>query len=62
MATYKTIKQYQVRFWIGSEYSRPVGNKSRLLPSRKAATRIVRRLRRAGVEAFAVSLKIAVPV
>jgi hypothetical protein len=62
MATYKTRKQYQVRFWIGSEYSRPVGSKSRLIATRKAAQRIVRRLRRAGVEAFAVSLKIAEPV
>lgn len=49
---------YQVRFYVGNQYSKPVGTKYSLKDYRKAG-KIVKRLKKSGVEAFAVKLKIS---
>ena len=49
---------YQVRMWQGSEYSRHVGYKMRLL-DRATALRIVKRLKRSGFDAYAAPIKVA---
>lgn len=53
MATkFKTVKRYSVRYEVGAGYSsRNVGYKSRLL-ERAQAQRVVRRLRKSGVDAY----------
>ena len=55
----KTRKMYQVRYYRNSiAYSDMVGFKGRLVDY-STARKIVRRLRRVGVEAFHASFKIA---
>jgi hypothetical protein len=53
-----TRTMYQVRTFNGSEYSRPVGFKTRLV-ERTQAQRIVKRLKRAGLAAYAAQIKVA---
>ena len=54
----KTIKLYNVRFYRDMEFSKTVGFKGRLL-ERSQALRVVKRLKRRGVEAFAAPMKVA---
>jgi len=46
----KTINLYEVRYYTGSGYSQNLSRKSRILPYRKAQA-VVRRLKKAGVDA-----------
>ena len=54
----KTISMYQVRFYTGNQYSKPVGTKS-VLKNYGQARKIVKRLKKSGIEAFASKLKIS---
>jgi hypothetical protein len=52
----KTITRYEIRKFTGSEYSKPMSSKLR---ERKAATKLVKKLKKLGHDAFAVPMKIA---
>jgi hypothetical protein len=56
----KTLTMYQVRYQTGRGWAetKQVGGKQRLI-SGPAATRIVRRLKTSGVDAYRASMKVA---
>jgi hypothetical protein len=57
MTTTKTTTMYSVRYYTGNRYSKHVGSKMRLVEG-KQATRIVRRLRNHGIDAFRAPVKV----
>lgn len=54
MTKTKTLRQ--IRFFSGNAYSRGLGRKLR---SPEAARKLVKRLKRSGIEAFSVAVKVA---
>jgi hypothetical protein len=52
----KQITRYEVREYVGSDYSKPLGQKLR---GRSASLRIVRRLKKCGREVFASPMRLA---
>lgn len=62
MATkFKTVKRYLVRYDVGAGYSSRTAGRSRLF-ERAQAQRIIRRLRKSGVDAYLSSpLEIKLP-
>ena len=52
----KTINRYEIRSYNGNEYSKPMSAKLR---TRQQATKLVRRLRKMGHDAFAAPMKVA---
>lgn len=52
----KMVTRYEIRAYSGASYSRSVSPK---LKARNVATKLVRRLRKRGIDAFAAPIKIA---
>jgi len=52
----KQVTRYQIREFVGSDYSRQLG---RRLRTREQAVRIVKMLRKAGRDVFSAPMKIA---
>lgn len=52
----KQVTRYQIREFVGSNYSRKLG---RRLRTREQAVRIVKMLRKAGRDVFSAQMKIA---
>jgi len=55
----KTKTLYQVRYFNGAEYSKPVGQKG-ILRDYKTARRLASRLKKYGIEAISVPVKVTV--
>ena len=55
----KQVTRYQVREFVGNDYSKQLG---RRLRSREDASRIVKILKKAGREVFKVSMKVSMKV
>ena len=55
-ADMKTVTRYEIRAFTGNEYSKSISSKLR---DRKQANKLVKRLKKYGVKAFAVPMKIA---
>lgn len=53
----KTATKYEIRAYTGNDYSKSLSSKLR---DRKQATKLVKRLKKYGIEAFAAPMKIAV--
>ena len=52
----KTVTRYEIRAFTGNEYSKSLSSKLR---DRKQANKLVKRLKKYGVKAFAAPMKIA---